>query len=84
MTTKYGPTLNPGEASLYRRTEKPPAVPPCDPAGARAEEPAPGAAVRLRNPPADGPAALIAGSDIRAASEGLRDAAETRDVTAGL
>lgn len=62
MTTKKGPTLKPGAESLYRRTEKAPALPPWLP-GAGAEEEVrdlPDAPpVLLRRPAADGPVPLI-------------------------
>lgn len=63
MTTKKGPTLNPGAESLYKRTEKAPAVPPWLPGAGPVDEvlerPDALPAARLRRPPADGPTPLI-------------------------
>lgn len=61
MTTKNGPTLKPGAASLYNLTEKAPAVPPWLPgvgAELRARLPAL-APVRFRSPADDGAAELM-------------------------
>lgn len=62
MTTKNGPTLKPGAESLYKRTEKEPAVPPWLPGAGPDDDvfdrPA-DAVVRFRMPAADGPTPLM-------------------------
>jgi hypothetical protein len=74
---KYGPTLNPGLASLYRRTENEPADPPWLPAGAPPPPPALLPVARLRRP-AGGAVELIADGGIDAcaieAADNLLDA----------
>lgn len=63
MTTKNGPTLKPGAASLYRRTEKAPAfpawLPGVGPDDELRERPDADPVARLRRPAADGPVPLI-------------------------
>lgn len=67
MTTKKGPTLNPGAVSLYIRTEKAPDDPVCRVGAGDWVRPrvGPPAATRLRSPAADGPVPLMLGLDLR-------------------